>query len=81
MGLLRAVPLFRDFIPIIAGSIIINQSLLLFWVPTTSPALFQTRRGENRKQELGPEPRASLYELMNPSHDPERKVLFIPLFR
>lgn len=26
MGLLRAGSLFRDFIPIIAGSIIINQS-------------------------------------------------------
>lgn len=52
MGLLRAGSLFRDFIPIIAGSIIINQSPPPFRVATTSPALWQQLRREEQKQEL-----------------------------
>ena len=76
MGLLRAVPLFRNFIPIIAGSIIINQSLLLFWVLTIGPAPFQPPLGQkNRKQELRPMPMASSREPTNPHDNPERRVL------
>lgn len=66
MGLLRAVTLFRDFSPIIAGSIIMNQSLLLSGcsVPTTV-----RRREERREQELRPVPVLHWHELTNPHSD------------